>query len=47
MVGGSTALFAVIAAALVTYGLANVAAVAGGVWFKERKAPAKAAAATA
>jgi putative MATE family efflux protein len=45
--GGSTALFAVIAAALVTYGLANVAAVAGGVWFKERKAPAKAAAATA
>ena len=45
--GGSTALFAVIAAALVTYGLANVAAVAGGVWFKERKPAAKAAAATA
>jgi len=45
--GGSTTLFAVIAAALVTYGLANVAAVAGGVWFKERKPAAKAAAATA
>jgi putative MATE family efflux protein len=45
--GGSTALFAVIAAALVIYGLANVAAVAGGVWFKERKPAAKAASATA
>ncbi len=45
--GGSTALFAVIAAALVTYGLANVAAVAGGLWFKQRKPAAKAAAATA
>jgi Na+-driven multidrug efflux pump len=45
--GGSTALFVVIAAALVTYGLANVAAVAGGVWFKERKPAAKAAAVTA
>jgi putative MATE family efflux protein len=36
--GGSTGLFATIAAALVIYGLANVAAVAGGVWFTERKA---------
>ena len=45
--GGSTALFVVIAAALVTYGLANVAAVTGGVWFKERKPAAKAAAVTA
>jgi putative MATE family efflux protein len=45
--GGSTALFVVIAAALVTYGLANVAAVAGGVWFMERKPMAKAAAVTA
>jgi Na+-driven multidrug efflux pump len=45
--GGSTALFVVIAAALVTYGLANVAAVAGGVKFKERKPAAKAAAVTA
>jgi len=35
--GGSTALFAVIAAALVIYGLANVVAVASGVWFKKPK----------
>jgi putative MATE family efflux protein len=39
MFGGSTALFIVIAAALVIYGLANVIAVASGVWFKERKLP--------
>jgi hypothetical protein len=32
--GGSTGLFIVIAAALVIYGLGNVAAVAGGAWFK-------------
>jgi hypothetical protein len=35
--GGSTALFVVIAAALVIYGLANVVAVASGVWFKKPK----------
>jgi len=40
MFGGSAALFLVIAAALVIYGLANVIAVASGVWFKEHKAPA-------
>ena len=32
--GGSTALFVVIAGALVIYGLGNAAAVAGGAWFK-------------
>ena len=32
--GGSTGLFAVIAGALVIFGLGNVAAVASGVWFK-------------
>jgi putative MATE family efflux protein len=37
--GGSTGLFIVIAAALVIYGLANVAAVASGVWFKKEKSP--------
>jgi putative MATE family efflux protein len=42
--GGSTALFVVIAAALVIYGFANVIAVASGVWFKERKASTKIAA---
>jgi putative MATE family efflux protein len=41
--GGSAALFIAIAAALVTYGFANVVAVASGVWFKERKAQVKAA----
>ena len=41
--GGSTPLFIVIAAALVIYGFANVAAVASGAWFKERKAAVKAA----
>jgi len=44
--GGSTALFVVIAAALVTYGFANVAAVAGGAWSKVRKPAAKTAAVT-
>jgi putative MATE family efflux protein len=39
--GGSTALFIVIAAALVIYGLANVAAVAGGVWFRQPKGAIK------
>ena len=34
ILGGSTALFVVIAGALVIYGLGNVAAVAGGAWFK-------------
>ncbi len=34
--GGSAALFAVIAAALVIFGIANAAAVASGVWFKRR-----------
>ena len=34
IVGGSTALFVVIAGALVIYGLGNAAAVAGGAWFK-------------
>jgi putative MATE family efflux protein len=38
--GGSVALFAVIAAALVIYGFGNVAAVAGGAWFPKPKAPA-------
>ena len=32
--GGSSGLFAVIAGALVIYGIGNVAAVAGGAWFK-------------
>jgi Na+-driven multidrug efflux pump len=36
--GGSAGLFVVIAAALVVYGLANVAAVAGGAWFPNPKA---------
>jgi hypothetical protein len=31
--GGSQALFAVLAAALVAYGLGNAATVAGGAWF--------------
>jgi hypothetical protein len=34
IVGGSTALFVVIAGALVIYGLGNAAGVAGGAWFK-------------
>ena len=34
ILGGSTALFVVIAGALVIYGIGNVAAVAGGAWFK-------------
>ena len=38
---GSTGLFVVIAAALVIYGLANVVAVASGVWFTDRKAVGK------
>jgi hypothetical protein len=33
MLGGSTGLFAALAAAIVIYGIANVAAVAGGAWF--------------
>jgi putative MATE family efflux protein len=37
--GGSAGLFVVIAAALVIFGLANAAAVAGGVWFKKAKIP--------
>lgn len=45
--GGSAALFVVIAAALVIYGLANVAAVAGGAWFKEAKVVPKVATSTA
>jgi Na+-driven multidrug efflux pump len=45
--GGSTPLFIVIAAALVIYGFANVAAVASGAWFKERKSTVKAATAAA
>jgi Na+-driven multidrug efflux pump len=40
--GGSAGLFAVIAAALVVYGLANVAAVAGGAWFPKEKPKPKA-----
>jgi Na+-driven multidrug efflux pump len=41
--GGSTGLFVALAAALLVYGLANVAAVAGGAWFtapKMKQAPA-------
>jgi putative MATE family efflux protein len=45
--GGSAALFVVIATALVIYGLANVAAVAGGAWFKEAKVAPKVATLTA
>jgi Na+-driven multidrug efflux pump len=43
--GGSNGLFAALAVAIVVYGLANVAAVAGGVWFKtpKLKAPLPAA----
>ena len=41
--GGSIGLFVVVAAALVIYGLANVAAAASGAWFGGRKAPALAA----
>ena len=41
--GGSMPLFIVIAAALVIYGFANVAAVASGAWFKERKRSVKTA----
>ena len=32
--GGSTGLFVAVVAALVVYGIANAAAVAGGVWFR-------------
>jgi putative MATE family efflux protein len=35
--GSSTGLFAALAAALVAYGIANVAAVAGGAWFETAK----------
>ena len=35
--GGSTGLFVALALALVVYGLANAAAVAAGVWFKEKR----------
>ena len=43
--GGSNGLFAVLAAALVVYGVANVAAVAGGAWFTTvKKEPLPAAA---
>ena len=35
--GGSAGLFAVLSAALVFYGFINVAAVAGGAWFKEKR----------
>jgi Na+-driven multidrug efflux pump len=45
--GGSAGLFVAIAAALVIYGIANVAAVAGGAWFKDRKRIVKAATAAA
>ncbi len=38
--GGSAGLFATLAAALVIFGLANAAAVAGGVWFKQPASPA-------
>jgi Na+-driven multidrug efflux pump len=40
LLGGSTWLFAIIAAAIVIYGFANAAAVASGVWFRQPKAPA-------
>jgi Na+-driven multidrug efflux pump len=36
LLGGSGALFAALAIALVVYGLGNVAAIAGGAWFKNR-----------
>jgi Na+-driven multidrug efflux pump len=42
--GDSNGLFVALAAALVVYGLANAAAVAGGAWFKRVKRPALAAA---
>jgi hypothetical protein len=42
--GNSNGLFVALAAALVVYGLANAAAVAGGAWFKRVKRPALAAA---
>jgi putative MATE family efflux protein len=35
--GGSTGLFVVLAVAMVVFGAANAAAVAGGAWFKEQK----------
>jgi putative MATE family efflux protein len=43
--GGTTGLFVTLAVAIVSYGLANVAAVAGGAWFKtpKLKAPLPAA----
>jgi hypothetical protein len=37
MLGGSVPLFVMLALAMVVFGLANAAAVASGVWFKERK----------
>jgi Na+-driven multidrug efflux pump len=39
--GGSTGLFVALAAALVVYGFANVAAVAGGTWFTSPRKVAK------
>jgi Na+-driven multidrug efflux pump len=39
--GGSTGLFVALAAALVVYGFANVAAVAGGAWFTSPRKAAK------
>jgi putative MATE family efflux protein len=38
--GGSTSLFVMLAVAIVSYGLANVAAVAGGAWFPAEKVKA-------
>src|SRR5471032_1947037 len=43
MLGGSVPLFVMLALAMVVFGVANAAAVASGVWFKERKPVAKAA----
>jgi Na+-driven multidrug efflux pump len=37
VLGGSSGLFFALAAALVVYGLGNVAAVAGGAWFRTGK----------
>jgi putative MATE family efflux protein len=39
MLGGSVPLFVMLALALVVFGVANAAAVASGVWFKQRKSP--------
>ena len=39
MLGGSVPLFVMLALALVVFGVANAAAVASGVWFKQPKAP--------